>query len=67
MQLDLVKNKFGWYFKGAIIANILMIALLWFVMYISQIEGDLIATTHLDFFVMIGAMVRATYRFEILR
>ncbi|MGF9977147.1 ABC transporter permease [Viridibacillus arvi] len=61
MQLELVKNKFGWYFRGAIIANILMIALLWFIMYISQIENDIIATTHLDFFVLIGAMVRATF------
>jgi len=61
MKLELVKNKFGWYVKSAIIANILMIAILWFVMYISQIEGDLIATTPQDFFVLIGAMVRATF------
>ncbi|MGE7623875.1 ABC transporter permease [Viridibacillus sp. NPDC096237] len=61
IKLELVKNKFGWYIKSAIIANILMTAILCFIMYITQKEGDLIVTTHQDAFILIGAMVRATF------
>ncbi|EEK54370.1 Bacitracin transport permease protein BCRB [Bacillus cereus BGSC 6E1] len=41
MKLEMKKCKLGWYVKGAIIANIVMIALLFFVSYVSQIEGEL--------------------------
>ncbi|MDR2995557.1 MAG: ABC transporter permease [Bacillus cereus] len=40
MKLEMKKNKFGWYVRGAIIANIAILALLIFVGYVAQIEGD---------------------------
>lgn len=61
MKLELVKFKLGWYVKGAIIANILMILFLSFTMYIAQMEGDLFISTPEEVFVIIGATVRATF------
>ena len=40
MKLEMKKFKLGWYVKGAIIANIVILALLIFVSIVSQIEGD---------------------------
>ncbi|MGE7768484.1 ABC transporter permease [Peribacillus sp. NPDC096540] len=61
MRLELVKFKFGWYVKGAIITNIIMTAILCFVMYLDQQERDSMVTMYQEAFVMIGAMVRATF------
>ena len=38
MKLELKKFKFGWYVRGAVIANIIILALLIFVSFIAQIE-----------------------------
>ncbi|MGE7867004.1 ABC transporter permease [Bacillus paramycoides] len=40
MKLELKKFKLGWYVKGAIIANITILALLILVGFVAQIEGD---------------------------
>ncbi|MES5957004.1 ABC transporter permease [Bacillus fungorum] len=40
MKLELKKFKVGWYVRGAIIANITILALLIFLGYVAQIEGD---------------------------
>jgi hypothetical protein len=40
MKLEIKKFKLGWYVKGAIIANITILALLIFVSFVAQIEGD---------------------------
>lgn len=61
MRLELMKFKFGWYIKGAIITNIIMTPILCFVMYLEQQERDSMITMYQEAFVMIGAMVRATF------
>ncbi|MED1408994.1 MULTISPECIES: ABC transporter permease [Bacillus] len=40
MKLELKKFKLGWYVKGAIIANITILALLILAGFVAQIEGD---------------------------
>ncbi|EJQ49125.1 hypothetical protein IEE_00935 [Bacillus cereus BAG5X1-1] len=40
MKLELKKFKLGWYVKRAVIANIIILALLIFVSFVAQIEGD---------------------------
>lgn len=40
MKLELKKFKLGWYVRGAIIANLVILALMIFTSIIAQIEGD---------------------------
>ncbi|EJR68090.1 hypothetical protein IIO_00409 [Bacillus cereus VD115] len=40
MKLELKKFKIGWYVRGAIIANIAILALMIFVSIVAQVEGD---------------------------
>ncbi|MGM7634317.1 ABC transporter permease [Bacillus sp. Hm123] len=61
IKLEMKKFKFGWYVKGAMIANIIMIILMCCIMYIEQEERDLMVTMYQDVFVLIGGMVRATF------
>ncbi|WP_203362962.1 ABC transporter permease [Bacillus sp. REN10] len=61
MKLEMKKFKFGWYVKGAMIATIIMTAMICFIMYIEQWEGELMVTMYQDVFILIGGMVRATF------
>ncbi|PAQ16072.1 hypothetical protein CD798_03270 [Bacillaceae bacterium SAOS 7] len=61
IKLEMKKFKFGWYVKGAMIANIIMTVLMCCIMYIEQEERDLMVTMYQDVFVLIGGMVRATF------
>ncbi|PEE41609.1 ABC transporter permease [Bacillus pseudomycoides] len=61
MKLEMKKFKLGWYVKGAIIANILMVALLFFVGYVSQIEGGLELKNSQMMLLMASTMVRGTF------
>ncbi|MBY0597079.1 ABC transporter permease [Bacillus bingmayongensis] len=61
IKLEMKKSKLGWYIKGAIIANIVMIAMLFFVSYMSQIEGDVELGNPQGILLMASAMVRGTF------
>lgn len=61
MKLEMKKFKLGWYVKGTIIANILMVALLFFVGYVSQIEGGLELRNSQMMLLMASTMVRGTF------
>ncbi|PGB03032.1 ABC transporter permease [Bacillus toyonensis] len=61
MKLELKKFKLGWYVKGAIIANITILALLVFVGFVSQIEGDPEMRDPQVILSMISILVRATF------
>lgn len=61
MKLEMKKCKLGWYVKGAIIANIVMVALLFFVSYVSQIKGELELRNTEMLLLMASTMVRATF------
>ncbi|PQZ58409.1 hypothetical protein CQZ94_03580 [Bacillus sp. MYb209] len=61
MKLEMKKFKLGWYVKGAIIANIAILALLIFVSIVSQIEGDPEIRDPQAILLMASALVRATF------
>lgn len=61
MKLELKKFKFGWYVRGAVIANIIILALLIFVSFIAQIEGDSEIRDPQMILLMASTVVRATF------
>ncbi|PWN16762.1 hypothetical protein CU072_03850 [Bacillus thuringiensis] len=61
MNLELKKFKFGWYVRGAVIANIIILALLIFVSFIAQIEGDPEIRDPQMILLMASTIVRATF------
>ncbi|MCP1165653.1 MULTISPECIES: ABC transporter permease [Bacillus] len=61
MKLELKKFKIGWYVRGAIIANIAILALLIFTSIVSQIEGDPEMRDPQMVLLMASTLVRATF------
>lgn len=61
IKLEIKKSNLGWYIKGALIATIILTAIMCFVIFIAQQEGDLPIATYQDVYVLIGAIVRATF------
>lgn len=61
MKLELKKFKIGWYVRGAIIANIAILALLIFTSIVSQIEGDPEMRDPQMVLLMVSTLVRATF------
>ena len=61
MKLELKKFKIGWYVRGAIIANIAILALLIFTSIVSQIEGDSEMRDPQMVLLMASTLVRATF------
>ncbi|WP_459499209.1 ABC transporter permease [Bacillus sp. C1] len=61
IKLEMKKIKLGWYIKGTIIANIVMVAMLFFVSYVSQIEGDVELVNSQGILLMASTMVRGTF------
>lgn len=61
MKLEWKKTKFGWYRNGAIIANVIMAALLCLIGYVESNEGQSAFNGFQEAFVVIGAIVRATF------
>jgi ABC-type transport system involved in multi-copper enzyme maturation permease subunit len=61
MKLELKKFKLGWYVKRAVIANIIILALLIFVSFVAQIEGDPEIRDPQIILSMASALVRATF------
>ncbi len=61
MKLEMKKFKLGWYVKRAIIANIVILALLIFVSFVAQIEGDPEIRDPQTILLMASTLVRATF------
>ncbi|MFB5251053.1 ABC transporter permease [Bacillus mycoides] len=61
MKLEMKKFKLGWYVKGAIVANIAILALLIFVSFVAQIEGDPEIRDPQTILLMASTLVRATF------
>ncbi|PFK34186.1 hypothetical protein COI93_17550 [Bacillus cereus] len=61
MKLEMKKCKLGWYVKGAIIANVVMIVLLIFVSFVAQIEGETEIRNVEAILLMASTMVRGTF------
>ncbi|MGG0303179.1 ABC transporter permease [Bacillus albus] len=61
MKLELKKFKLGWYVKGAVIANIAILALLIFTSIVAQIEGEPEMRDPQMVLLMASTLVRATF------
>ncbi|MDA1674679.1 ABC transporter permease [Bacillus cereus group sp. TH152-1LC] len=61
MKIELKKSKLGWYVKGAIIANILMVVILFFASYEAQDIGDLDLRNVQILFFVVSTMVREIF------
>ncbi|HDX9643358.1 TPA: ABC transporter permease [Bacillus mobilis] len=61
MKLELKKFKLGWYVRGAIIANIAILALLIFTSIVSQIEGEPEMRDPQMVLLIASTLVRATF------
>lgn len=61
INLELRKNNFGWYIKGAIIANIIILGLLYMMVMLEKLEGEVIFSTPDEFFTISGVLVRSTF------
>lgn len=62
MQLEIKKMSLGWYIKGAIVANLLILVLLWFIPFIEEMEeGISIFADTSEAILVAGIFVRATF------
>lgn len=61
MKLELKKFKLGWYVKGAVIANIAILALMIFVSIVAQVEGDPEIRDPQTILLTASALVRSTF------
>ncbi|MED1113656.1 ABC transporter permease [Bacillus paramycoides] len=61
MQLELKKFKLGWYVRGAIIANIAILALMISTSVVAQVEGDPEIRDPQMILLMASTLVRATF------
>lgn len=61
MKLELKKFKLGWYVRGAIIANLVILAFMIFTSIVAQIEGDPEIRDPQIILLMASAVVRATF------
>ncbi|MGF7014512.1 ABC-type transport system involved in multi-copper enzyme maturation permease subunit [Ornithinibacillus bavariensis] len=61
MKLELKKLKIGWYVNGTIIANILILSVLFVISFIEKLEGNVVFRDYDEVFIIIGAFVRATF------
>ncbi|AND09839.1 ABC transporter permease [Bacillus thuringiensis] len=61
MKLELKKFKLGWYVKGAVIANITILALMIFTSIVAQVEGDPEIRNPQMMLLTASTLVRATF------
>ncbi|TKH19515.1 ABC transporter permease [Bacillus wiedmannii] len=61
MKLELKKFKLGWYVKGAVIANITILALMIFMSIVAQVEGDPEIRDPQTMLLTASTLVRATF------
>lgn len=61
MRIELKKMKLGWYARGAIIANLILLGFLWMVSYVEKIEGEETMQTIDESFLIIGTLVRGVF------
>ncbi|QGV06850.1 ABC transporter permease [Bacillus cereus] len=61
MKLELKKFKLGWYVKGAVIANVTILALMIFTSIVAQVEGDPEIRNPQMMLLTASTLVRATF------
>ncbi|GAF13770.1 hypothetical protein JCM19046_4726 [Bacillus sp. JCM 19046] len=61
IKLELKKHKIGWYIKGALLANGIILALLYFFTVIEQLENEVVFQSSADFYLFAGVLIRGTF------
>ncbi|WP_438347456.1 ABC transporter permease [Paenibacillus sp. FA6] len=61
MKLEMKKNKMGWYFKGVVIANLLMVLFMWLITYLEELDGATAFINLSEALLVIGTLVRVTF------
>ena len=61
MKLELKKHKIGWYIKGAVLANLIIVGMLALLTLIEKLESETIFRTANDFFMFSGLLIRGTF------
>ncbi|MCG8398001.1 ABC transporter permease [Bacillus atrophaeus] len=61
MRIEVKKMKLGWYARGAIIANLILLGFLWMVCHLEKMEGEETMQTIDESFLIIGTFVRGVF------
>lgn len=61
IKLELRKHKLGWFIKGAIIANIVILGLLCMITFEQIMEGEESFQSFADYSMVAGTMVRGVF------
>ncbi|MGX4764500.1 ABC transporter permease [Bacillus mojavensis] len=61
IRIELRKMKMGWYVRGVIIANLIILGFMWLVSYTEKAEGAESFQSMDDAFLVIGTFVRAVF------
>ncbi|WP_054026365.1 ABC transporter permease [Bacillus sp. FJAT-28004] len=61
MKLEIAKMGLGWYVKAAIIANVVIVMLMFMISYFEGVEGKYELANMGELYIIIGAMVRSTF------
>ncbi|TDQ34625.1 ABC transporter permease [Aureibacillus halotolerans] len=61
LKLELKKDSVSWYWKGAVIANLLIVSMLTFILYMERMEGSQVVRDMEELFFIGGTIVRAVF------
>ncbi|OAB48401.1 ABC transporter permease [Paenibacillus antarcticus] len=61
MKLEMKKNKFGWYFKGVVIANFFILLFMCLIPYVESIDEGPMFSGVTDALSVVGTFVRVTF------
>ncbi|WP_054948742.1 ABC-2 family transporter permease [Numidum massiliense] len=61
MQLEIKKAQLGWYVKGAVIANVIILAITALIIFIAQLEVEFFFSDTEEIFIIPGILVRGTF------
>ncbi|HEY2491974.1 MAG TPA: ABC transporter permease [Paenibacillus sp.] len=61
MKLEMKKNKMGWYFKGVVLANLIIVLFMCFMPYAEGLEGNPVFSGVSEALSVIGTFVRVTF------
>ncbi|MFV9833824.1 ABC transporter permease [Bacillus stercoris] len=61
IRIELRKMKMGWYVRGALIANLIIMGFLWLISYSEKAEGGVSFQSMEEAFLIIGTFVRSVF------
>ncbi|KAF1678939.1 ABC transporter permease [Bacillus sp. SKDU12] len=61
IRIELKKMKMGWYVRGALLANLIIIGFLWLISYSEKADGEVSFQSTEEAFLIIGTLVRAVF------